>query len=810
MKAIHSLKGSVQYNLAVILLYALTGHLGLIFAVPPGYATAIWPASGIALGALLVWGLRVLPGIFIASYLLNFYVSYVNCGNNEISCVIWFVGLITGTGAVLQALFGWWLVKKTVGIENPLHLPKDILLFSLLTGLLSCVIASAIGNLGLYFMGTIQAENLAMSWFTWWVGDSIGVLIFTPVFLILFAQPAALWGSRLVPILLPLCLTFFVVFLGHLFYNQSEIRHIQSKFTELTYSNLSRLIDKLKFTLDTEKAVVHLIAQAEELNEKDFNQLASLLLRGNAYVQSIHWAPKITDRKGFESKYPFQIVGNDSVNQNAVYYPVLFSISNIKPFFSKGDDLLSNQDFVNFLKNREIERHRSFFVTFTPSKELDKVYSVSVVSRNNEITGYLLVQIDWSKLFNDSFNNFLQYSNLGFKKISAGNYQDLTFTIYNKNLVAAYTEFVNTSLDFKFAGARWIVLARSSSSYFSHEYTSLVWSSLITSLFFCVMMNIILFILYGQRYLIEFIANARTLQLQEEREKSKLLYNATSEGVLWVDMSYNISFVNPAAEALLGYESDALNNQSISKIFVEPLSKEPNNPIKSLSVYKAVNSKTVIKSKESMFWKANRECIWVEYTCIPIIVNEEVNGAAIIFSDITERIENEEKLRVLAHIDALTCLPNRLSFFEHLEHVIARSQRKELRFAVCFIDVDNFKTINDTYGHVYGDRLLSKLPGIIRPYLQETDYLARVGGDEFALILEGNHKMSDLSNLFKNILNAFSKPIKLDDQFVKTSLSIGIALYPKNASDFETLFRNADIAMYHAKERGKGTFCFFN
>ena len=164
----------------------------------------------------------------------------------------------------------------------------------------------------------------------------------------------------------------------------------------------------------------------------------------------------------------------------------------------------------------------------------------------------------------------------------------------------------------------------------------------------------------------------------------------------------------------------------------------------------------------------------------------------------------------MAHFDLLTKLPNRLSFFDYLEHALARANSNKTKLCVCYIDVDNFKYINDTYGHDYGDKLLMELPERITPHLRSIDYLARIGGDEFGLILEDTNKINDVTKILDRVISSFENTFNIDGQQIKTSLSIGVAKYPQNGRDSETLLKKADMAMYLAKENGKSTFSFYN
>lgn len=809
------LEHTVKYNFAAVFFYTLTGFLGLLLAVPPGYATAIWPPSGIALGFVLICGLRTLPGIFIGSFILNFYVTYSIYGN-IIDLVTIETGLITGTGAVLQALFGWWLIKVFVQLNNPLHLPKDILLSALLMGPVSCVVNATFSNLGLYLIGVLSTENFLTSWVTWWTGDSIGVLIFTPVILIAFAKPVHLWRCRFIPILIPLCLTFLIVLLAHIFYSKSEFKRVQSKFIELTNYKLHQLESKIALTSEIGKGVALFCAMKPEIDKEEFERFGALFLQENSIIQSIQWIPKTINPDEFEKKYHTVIKGMHTVQDGydnkkpRVYYPVLFSVSRNESIFPAGYDLASIINVDDIYQKSSKTKISVFPMILSNNGTINKMFIVAPVYIRGEIEGFILLQINIIKLFKSAFNNFSKYSNITISNNSEAHTEKGSFEIYNKPLSTHSNRLIHTSLNYQFAGETWYFNATSSPYFINQEYSWEVWLSLTTTLFFCVLMNITLFILYGQRHLIQYLAEARNLQLQTEKAKNKLLLNATGEGVLWIDLDCNIAFINGAAEKLLKYTSDELKEESIYKILIEKIQKEQPLSIESLAVYRAIHEKSVVRIKEAVFWKKDHSYFWVEYTCIPIIIDNVVKGAAIIFSDITERLDNENKLMNMAHIDNLTKLPNRLSFFEFLEHAIARAHRNKQQFGVCFIDVDNFKYINDTYGHIYGDKLLTILPGKIKPFLRDADYFARIGGDEFGLVFEEAYRVNDLSKIIKRILMAFDKPIKVDDQYVKASLSIGIAIYPVNGDDSETLLKNADNAMYQSKAKGKSTFSFYN
>jgi diguanylate cyclase (GGDEF)-like protein len=191
--------------------------------------------------------------------------------------------------------------------------------------------------------------------------------------------------------------------------------------------------------------------------------------------------------------------------------------------------------------------------------------------------------------------------------------------------------------------------------------------------------------------------------------------------------------------------------------------------------------------------------------------------------DITERKEQENKIRHLAYYDEITQLPNRIFFLKFLTKTIGLAQRSKRSFAILFLDLDGFKGINDTYGHQAGDLLLLEISKRLTKGLRCTDMasryhddfdsqadIARLGGDEFIILLNELTRPEDATIVAERIQRWVTKPITLGERMVNVGVSMGIAVFPTDGEDSETLLKNADIAMYHAKETGKGNYKFFH
>jgi diguanylate cyclase (GGDEF)-like protein/PAS domain S-box-containing protein len=180
-----------------------------------------------------------------------------------------------------------------------------------------------------------------------------------------------------------------------------------------------------------------------------------------------------------------------------------------------------------------------------------------------------------------------------------------------------------------------------------------------------------------------------------------------------------------------------------------------------------------------------------------------------VIQDITERKQTQERLNYLAYYDALTGLPNRSLLLDRLKQAMIESERHERLAAVLFLDLDRFKLVNDTLGHEAGDVLLKTAADRLSACVRPGDTVARMGGDEFTVVLVNVAHVDDVGRVARKILNVFAAPFLLAGQEVFVSPSVGITLYPLDDTDSEALLKNADVAMYHAKDSGRNTFQFF-
>jgi diguanylate cyclase (GGDEF)-like protein/PAS domain S-box-containing protein len=209
---------------------------------------------------------------------------------------------------------------------------------------------------------------------------------------------------------------------------------------------------------------------------------------------------------------------------------------------------------------------------------------------------------------------------------------------------------------------------------------------------------------------------------------------------------------------------------------------------------------------EMQFTKQSGDVFWCSLSCKAISTEEPEQGTIWLFEDVTAQRESDEKLRNLASLDGLTGLPNRNVFNDRLSHAIQKANRSAKRLAIFFLDLDHFKHINDSLGHKAGDQLLCEVAKRLKGCVREGDTVARLGGDEFTVILEDIHSVQYVAKVAEKVLISVLESYTLGSTEVNISPSIGVSLYPSDGRDVDVLLKNADAAMYHAKNSGRNNF----
>lgn len=276
------------------------------------------------------------------------------------------------------------------------------------------------------------------------------------------------------------------------------------------------------------------------------------------------------------------------------------------------------------------------------------------------------------------------------------------------------------------------------------------------------------------------------------------LFHKSPLAMILLDADRNVISCNPAFELLFGHRMEEICKQSVrDKLIPENLILEAEN-------YRAAVLSGLTATKETVRLHRDGRPIPVNIQGFPVLMDNEVAGIYYLYQDITERKNHEATIMRQAFHDPLTGLPNRNLFNERLTRAVERSKRRDsYHFALVLMDLDRFKKINDTLGHLMGDQLLKHVGSILHACVRSVDTAARLGGDEFAIILEEFHSKQDVLLILDRIQNLLREPLQIGDRTLHTSGSMGIVINTSEYSTAEDLMRDADIAMYRAKEHRK-------
>ncbi|MBY6187771.1 EAL domain-containing protein [Marinobacter hydrocarbonoclasticus] len=286
-------------------------------------------------------------------------------------------------------------------------------------------------------------------------------------------------------------------------------------------------------------------------------------------------------------------------------------------------------------------------------------------------------------------------------------------------------------------------------------------------------------------------------RLEEEHGLYAQAIENTAEGVVILDNQLRVQGCNPAAEMILATPRARLMGDQFHRYWYQEQGPQLNTLLGEQSSWQG----------EVLLQGSSGETVPVWLNISPM--GDNARHLVALFSDITERKRAETELRRMADYDLLTGLPNRSQFNARLNSMIESRVHSGQPMALMFLDLDRFKHINDTYGHSTGDGLLVQAAQRLKGLMGDDQLLCRFGGDEFIVLISDCRSRTELERLAQRILSAIAEPFEVDGQLFYVSTSVGIACYPQDATQPETLIRHADLAMYHAKEEGRGRFCFF-
>lgn len=293
--------------------------------------------------------------------------------------------------------------------------------------------------------------------------------------------------------------------------------------------------------------------------------------------------------------------------------------------------------------------------------------------------------------------------------------------------------------------------------------------------------------------------------LRESEEKFRSLYESMKEGMALhriisdpsgARVSFSVVDVNPACEEMLGIKRHQIIDMKGPDVFSGAMMGHLTDILHVVKTGRSLSFE-IAQPETNRFFNVS-------------VFRPEPGLFATLLEDITERKKSEEQIQCLAYSDSLTGLPNRTLFLDRLDQALARARRDRTKVALLFIDLDRFKVVNDTLGHTGGDRLLIQVSRRLKAAVRSSDTLARLGGDEFVVLLSFTGAELSVVPVARHLIDAITPPYTIVGREVYTSASIGIAIFPDDGGDADTLLRCADMAMYAVKEGGRNGYEFFS
>ena len=290
-----------------------------------------------------------------------------------------------------------------------------------------------------------------------------------------------------------------------------------------------------------------------------------------------------------------------------------------------------------------------------------------------------------------------------------------------------------------------------------------------------------------------FASQTRRLDYTELRYKS--LFEHNSDAVFTLSLNGYFTEVNPAAERLFGYSALQLRDKQFLPFVAEEDVERVIQNVRRVERGQSQNVELAITCRDD-------RRVHIQMTGVPLLIKHKVSAVCFIAQNITERKKHEAEINYMAFHDDLTRLPNRRKFIERMTAEVEQSRSKGAPLYVMILDMDRFKNYNDTLGHAFGDDLLVAFAERLRNFQQEGTIVARLGGDEFTVLITNRVSVEEAERVAQSILKSIAQPFFVRGHELSVTTSIGIAVFPEDGEDVETLMKNADTAMYRAKERG--------
>ena len=822
-------RGALPANLGLLAAYFVCGRLGLMLALPPGYATPLFLPAGLALAALSVGGARLLPGVGAGALLLNLLAPHA--GAAALNGVGLLAALAAACGAMLQAWAGARLYRRW--ITPAIGSGRDVIGFLLLAPMICCI-SPSFSLAGLAALGTVAPASLGPNWLTWWLGDTIGVLLAAPLAWIAFGHPRALWRRRRWLVGLPLLLSmaaFIAIYL-------QTSRWEETQQMQTFRLKAQQAGDLLQAQFSEHERFVYVMAKAlndprRQWSEANFGELAHGYLDTRPELLSLIWLQAVDDagRAAFElwgrqaNGADFEIraagpggfagaAGLVRAPQRPRYMVPTF----IEPAPGRrllGFDFLSEPvraaTVAEALASGQPAASPTLALFNARSGPRGKpgillMQAAYPAGQPRQAIGILMISLQLESYLGRAL------AQVDFPELRA-KFEDVSDPAHPLTLQDGLRRPALAARDFQktlhFGGRRYRLTLAPSVAYLQQHRGWQSWTVLTCGLLLSGLLGGMMLLISGERARIQAQVQDGTARLREREARLQAILDHAADAILTVAENGALVSANPAAALLFGYSPECMAGLALEQL----LPDAEGGP--ALLRRLAATSHTVhtLHHTHSVHELSGRNSAAGAFPLSISVSRVDLPDERLfvcIVHDLTEQRRAQEHIHRLAHHDPLTGLDNRFSLHLRLEQLLAQARRDQGACALLFIDLDHFKKINDSHGHQTGDLLLVAVAGRLRALLREADAIARLGGDEFIVASAGQHSPEEAGHLAQRVVAALAQPYVLDGKTVHSGASVGISLFPADGAGAATLLRHADTALYAAKGQGRGNFQFFS
>ncbi|HSE86751.1 MAG TPA: CHASE domain-containing protein [Candidatus Binatia bacterium] len=664
--------------------YYVAGRLGLLLAIPPGYATAVWPASGIALAGTLLFGYRVWPGILLGSFLINLRTSLDTTSTESILNTTALAASI-GMGASLQAIVGAFLIRRFTQYPTAFVGARDIIKFLLLGGPVSCLVNATWGVTSLLLLGgVIHPVDYLFHWWTWWVGDAIGVITFTPLILIWAAKPAVI--SQRKQVSLALCLAFTLVVIFFIYTNAWEQDRIKLEFKRRT----DQLAHQLQENLDSYILVLHsvenLYASSVPINRQQFKTFVSRWFSRYPGIRAVSWSPRVLDseRANYEQAAREDGLSNFEITEQnpkgqlvraarrAEYIPVYYLESVRGTGRALGFDAASDstrREALNQARDtgkptatdpltliQDIERERGF-VVFLPIYKPGRPQN-SLHERRLNLQGY----VSGAFRINDMMTTALKGARTEDIEIRLYDARDgekkrLLYEHRSKERGSQYLpvgpESFQRLVTFEIAGRQWMVQFAPTKEYLIAQRGWQAWSVLAGGLFFTGLLGGFLLTLTGHTVKLQAINTDLEKEISERKSAEDAvaqlaaIVESSNDAIIGTTMEGVIISWNKGAEIIYGYSVEEVKGRPISILIPSDRLDEP------ARLRERIKQGEHVAQYETIRVRKGGAQVHVSLTLSPMKdATSKITAVATIAHNITERKRAESELQRLQQLAA--------------------------------------------------------------------------------------------------------------------------------------------------------------